>query len=238
MILDGNTSSLRYFAKTDPWSSHSIICSWLKKYPPETNVLDVGTASGTLGKNCAGLGLEIEGLEPVESWVDEARPFYRRILATTLENTPDSFLQNRDVIVCADILEHLPDPDVQLLRLVHLQRPDTRYLVSVPNVANIWVRFSLLVGRFDYANRGILDRTHLRFFTRKSFTAFLEAAGLTVEEMKYSPIPLNLVNSYFDRSALGRAWFGLLNRLTQMLPTLLAYQFVVRARISREEIHR
>lgn len=226
----------RYLIKTDPWSSHSIICRWLKTFAPRTRVLDVGTASGALGKNCTGLDLEITGLEPVASWAEEARQFYQEILITSLENAPDTFLRDHDVIVCADILEHLPDPDVQLRRLIKLQKPKAEFLISVPNVANIWVRINLLFGKFDYTDKGILDRTHLRFFTKKSFAAFLNDAGLKPLETKYSPIPVNLVNSFFDRTPLGRSLFRLLNWVTRILPTLLAYQFIVRAKVSQEEI--
>ena len=70
---------------------------------------------------------------------------------------------------------------------------DGLLIISVPNVAHLWVRLQLLLGRFDYADRGILDRTHLRFFTRRSFAAFLGDAGLDVEELVATPVPLPLV---------------------------------------------
>ena len=71
--------------------------------------------------------------------------------------------------------------------------PRGTVIVSVPNVAHLWVRLSLLAGRFDYADRGILDRTHLRFFTRRSLLALLRAAGLAVVELAVTPVPLPLV---------------------------------------------
>lgn len=198
--------------------------------------MDVGAAAGMLGKKCAALRFELDGIEPVPSWAEIATEYYERVICAKIEDVPNSFIENHDVVVCADILEHLPDPDVQLSRLIKLQKPEAEYLISVPNIANIWVRINLLFGKFDYTEKGILDRTHLRFFTRKSFLSFLNDAGLRVDEIKYSPIPLDLVNSYFDRSALGRFLFGLLNWLAQVLPTLLAYQFIVRAKVLQEEI--
>jgi len=66
-------------------------------------------------------------------------------------------------------------------------------IVSVPNVAHLWVRLSLLAGRFHYTDRGILDRTHLRFFTRRTLLELLRAAGLTVVELAVTPVPLPLV---------------------------------------------
>ncbi len=67
------------------------------------------------------------------------------------------------------MLEHLSDPLAALVVGQPASRPGGVVIVSVPNVAHLWVRLSLLAGRFDYADRGILDRTHLRFFTRRTF---------------------------------------------------------------------
>src|SRR5262249_4449673 len=95
----------------------------------------------------------------------------------------------------------------------------------------LWVRLSLLTGHFDYADRGILDRTHLRFFTRRTLLATLAQAGLDVETLRVTPVPLPLVVP--DRFH-GR-WLGIVHALSawssRRWPTGLAYQFVVACRV-------
>src|SRR5206468_13015382 len=82
-----------------------------------------------------------------------------------------------DAVVCADVLEHLPRPEQLLVRIRGWMRDGGTLFVSVPTVANVTVRAGLLAGRFPYAERGILDRTHLRFYTRRTASQLLTAAG-------------------------------------------------------------
>lgn len=226
---EGNVRD-RYTEKLDPWSSHSIIYGWLAARPPGTRVLDVGTASGMLGRRFAAVGWTLKGVEYKPEYAEAARQYYSDFYQGSITDAPDAFLQGQDVVVCADILEHTPDPQAVLTRLVELQQPGAVFILSVPNVAHLWVRFNLLFGRFDYAENGILDRTHLRFFTKKTFLQLVDRSGLKIEELRFSPVPLPLVNPFFEKYALGRALHRLLARLTNCIPTLLAYQFVARGR--------
>jgi hypothetical protein len=91
------------------------------------------------------------------------------------------------------------------------------------------VRINLLAGRFDYTDRGILDRTHLHFFTRRTFKAMLLSVGLVVAELRATPIPLNLVHPVFEQTPAGRSFHKGLAGCTTALPTLLGYQFVAKA---------
>lgn len=228
-------NSLPYLEKTDAWSSHSIISAWVKEFPPGTRVLDIGTAAGVIGRQSSGLGLSRKGIEPNPEWAEIAREFYEEMLRSTLEAAPDDFLANQEVIICADILEHTVDPQKALQRLVSLQQPGSCFLLSVPNVANLWVRMQLLFGKFNYAENGILDRTHLHFFTRSTFIEMLSACNLRIEKLKYSPIPLNLVNPFFQTTAVGRSLHDLLARVTRGIPTLFAYQFVAKTILENKE---
>src|SRR5262245_49400337 len=96
-------------------------------------------------------------------------------------------------IVYGDVLEHLVDPLGVLMGLNRFLSPEGAVVLSIPNVAHLWVRLSLLAGRFDYGDRGILDRTHLRYFTRRSFLEMLARADLEVRELVATPAPLPLV---------------------------------------------
>ena len=215
-----------YSDKTDPFSSHTRIKSILRNLPEGTRILDIGTASGTLGRMCQDQELLFFGIEPKKTWVDLARPYYQYILESKLEDAPDDYLLGYDVIVCADILEHLIYPLDALRRVVNLRVEDSIFIISVPNVANLWIRLSLLFGNFTYTDKGILDKTHLHFFTKRSFLEILDNAGLLIINIKYTPIPLNLVHPKFKKKGF-RVLHRLLAILTNSFPTLLAYQFIV-----------
>jgi len=108
--------------------------------------------------------------------------------------------------------------------------PDGEVVISIPNVAHLWMRLSLLAGRFDYGERGILDRTHLRFFTRRTLAALVTGAGLRVARLTSTPVPLyQVVPPRWHGRALA-AVHALSARSALALPRLLAYQFVVGAR--------
>ncbi len=217
---------LPYHDKRDPWSSHTIIYEWLRKLPKGAEVLDIGAASGTLGRMCQGLDLRLKGIEPNPQWAQMAHPFYSDFFVGQLEEVPAKFLEETDVVVLADVLEHMSDPQTVLTGLVGKQSVDCQFIISVPNIANIWVRLNLLFGHFDYTERGILDRTHLHFYTRSTFLSLIRASGLNVLAMKATPIPLNLTNPFFERNVIGRWLHRILAHLTSWLPTLLGYQFV------------
>lgn len=89
-----------------------------------------------------------------------------------------------DVLLCLDVLEHLRDPQAALRRLSTLLRPDGRLIASLPNLQYVKVSLPLLFGRFDYADDGVLDRTHLRFFTRRSALRMFADAGFEVERVE------------------------------------------------------
>ncbi|MBV5337477.1 MAG: hypothetical protein J0653_05890, partial [Deltaproteobacteria bacterium] len=94
---------------------------------------------------------------------------------------------------------------------------------------NLWARLNLLFGNFDYTDRGILDRTHLRFFTRKTLMSMIKNTGLEIVSVQVTPIPLELVSSFFVTPP-GKIFHAAFAGLTSFLPTLLGYQFIVEAR--------
>jgi hypothetical protein len=124
-------------------------------------------------------------------------------------------------MIWADILEHLGDPAAVLRNFRPLLAPDGRMVASVPNGANWALRASLLAGRWDYTERGLLDRTHLRNFTRKSFLNTIESAGYDVIETDVTcPIPV----------WRGGRLSAMAHGLARMRPGLLAYQHLAVAR--------
>jgi 2-polyprenyl-3-methyl-5-hydroxy-6-metoxy-1,4-benzoquinol methylase len=219
-----------YFEKKEPWSSHWYIRHWLEKFKPGTRVLDIGTASGILGQSLKDSGFILTGLEPNRAWAQMAKPYYHNFFQGTVEEASPELLQGQDVVILADILEHLQDPRCVLKRLLDLQASGCIFIVSVPNIANISIRLNLLFGRFEYQDRGILDQTHFRLFTRRTLLRLLESAGLEILDCQVTPVPLELVHPFFVQSPVGKPLYAGLFHLTRLFPTLLGYQFVVKAR--------
>jgi SAM-dependent methyltransferase len=181
-----------YRLKDDPHSSHSVILSRLGEGRGR-KALDVGAADGFLAERLTAQGWTVTALERDPELAARARGRCKEVVVADLESAPPLLHGPFDAIVYGDVLEHLSDPGAVLRVLDQTLAPAGIVIVSVPNVAHLWVRLSLLAGRFDYADRGILDRTHLRFFTRRTLRELLRAAGLTVVELAVTPVPLPLV---------------------------------------------
>ncbi len=145
-----------------------------------------------------------------------------------LESVPQ-LPRNFDAVLAADTLEHLSDPG-RMLHLIHdALPPGAPLLLSVPNIANVYVRLNLLVGRFPYADRGLLDRTHRVFFTRSLLRRLLAGAGFRIERETVSTIPLPLAFPRAPRRPVDAA-AAALQGLTRAMPKLLGYQLLVLAR--------
>ena len=209
-----------YEYKGESWSSHRIIADWLSTFSAGTRVLDIGAATGMLGKACAGKGFVMDGIEPNAEWAGLARPYYHNLKNAPVEKALAESLHSYDVIVFADVLEHLMNPEDVLRQLMQVQPEQCLFLISVPNVANLWVRVNLLLGRFEYQDRGILDRTHLHFFTWRSLKGMLTSLGLEIHKSAVTPIPLSLVNSFYRDNRIGRLAGRYLNCLTQAMPSV------------------
>ena len=169
-------SSAAYRLKGDPHSSHALILATLGEGGGR-RVLDGGAADGFLAAELTTRGWQVTALERDPARAAAARGKCREVVVVDLEReTPrldGAFL----AAVYGDVIEHLSDPLAVMRRLNRLLAPGAVVIVSVPNVAHLWVRLSLLLGRFEYAERGILDGTHLRFFTRRTFLELLGASA-------------------------------------------------------------
>lgn len=195
--------------------------------PESSKVLDVGCASGMLARRCQ-KKLKFFGIETVAEWAEIAKPYYEKLWLCAFEEAAEETLRGYDAIVLGDVLEHIAKPEDTLKKLASLQTTGCKFIISVPNVANIWMRVNLLMGRFDYAERGILDKTHLRFFTRKTIKQLVNEAGLEILSIQVTPIPLELISSFFN-TPIGSLIHAAFAGLTSLFPTLLGYQFIVEA---------
>jgi 2-polyprenyl-3-methyl-5-hydroxy-6-metoxy-1,4-benzoquinol methylase len=227
---DGPVSiASRYTLKSDPHSSHSVILGWLAEGRGR-RLLDVGAADGLLSRLLTERGWKVTGLEADPVAAAAGAPYCERMIVADLDAGVPPLPGEFDAIVCADILEHLRDPAAALAVLRRALAPDGLLVISIPNVAHLWIRLSLLAGRFDYTDRGILDRTHLRFFTRRALGALVAGAGLRAERITATPVPLyQVVPERWHGGALA-AVHALSAGAARAVPRLLAYQFLVLAR--------
>ncbi len=151
-------------------------------------VLDLGCASGRVGQRLleTGRAKELIGAEIFGPAAAEAAKIYQKVYVVDVEESELPYVDHFDYVICGDILEHLKDPYKVVRRISTMLKPGGSLLVCVPNVRNFRVLKKLIFqGQWEYVSSGILDRTHLRFFTRSSCRRMLEGAGLRVyhEEM-------------------------------------------------------
>ena len=223
------TTRVRYVLKADPHSSHTVMLRWLGDGHGR-RLLDVGAADGLLARELTARGWRVTAIEADAAQARAGVDTCERMLVADLDQATPALDGDFDAIVFGDVLEHLREPDRVLTELTRALAPGAPVVVSVPNVAHLWIRLSLAVGRFEYAERGILDRTHLRFFTRRSLLALLTRAGLRVERLTATPVPLyQVVPSRLHGRTLAVV-HGASAAVARVLPRLLAYQFVVLAR--------
>jgi len=220
-----SVSGAPYRLKDDPYSSHSLILSRLGAGRGR-RALDVGAADGFLAAELTSRDWKVTALERDPAQAAHAAARCEQAIAVDLEREAPALAGLYDAAIYGDVIEHLSDPLRVMRELGRHLAPGAVVIVSVPNVAHLSVRLSLLFGRFEYRDRGILDRTHLRFFTRRTFVDFLGRAGLAVRELMVTPAPLPLVvparfhGPWLDAlhcfsAGTARAW-----------PRGLAYQFV------------
>jgi methionine biosynthesis protein MetW len=201
--------------------------------PRGVRVLDVGCGAGSLtvianrNKNN-----QVLAIEPDPARAAAARA---RGLNVVADQMTDELLKAQgpfDVIVFADVLEHLAAPGALLDLAKTGLAPGGHLVASVPNVAHWTVRLKLLLGRFDYAPSGIMDATHLRWFTQRSFRRLVESHGFEIVSMDASVANwLRRCRSFPFKVVPGRLRTPLLRALTARYPGLFGYQFLVVARL-------
>ena len=224
------SESPRYPWKEIPGSSHLLLLERVAGRGEGLALLDLGFGSGELARRVrprcrylAGIDADAEAARAAEGILDEVH------VGDLAEGLARRWAFPFDVIVAGDILEHLPCPEELMAPIRSLLAPGGRLLLSLPNVANVTTRLALLAGRFDYADRGILDRTHLRFYTLKTARRLLVSAGFRIVGEWVTPMPVELAVPALARPPLlgpGRAVSSALGRLS---PGLFGYQLVFEA---------
>ncbi|MGQ0833098.1 MAG: methyltransferase domain-containing protein [Microthrixaceae bacterium] len=218
-----------YELKADEASSHSRLTDWLAGRQGG-RVLDLGCADGYVAAGLRQLGHHVTGVDVV------TRHGVKERVDVFVEADLDAGLpleitdgERFDVVLAADVLEHVRDPESLLRAIQDVLAPDGRLLVSVPNFGHWYPRLRVATGRFDYDRRGILDRGHVRFFTRRSFERVLHRSGWHALRREATGLPFDVA----DRGGTG----GLGGRLRRTVgwvdargvrwrPTLFGYQLL------------
>jgi SAM-dependent methyltransferase len=218
----------KYVWKEIPGSSHDLLRRRIPSLPPGLRLLDLGAAGGHLGRAVRSRCSYLAGVEPdstLPPWAREGYDAWREVDALHAGEWDQPF----DVVVCADVLEHLANPAGMLERIHDWLHPEGVLLVSLPNVANVSIRVGLLFGRFRYTDRGILDRSHLSFYTRSSARQLLEGADFRVRAMEPTAMPYELAIPGVSRPPLVGMVRGIAQATARAWPTLFGYQFVFEA---------
>ncbi|MCL1869575.1 MAG: class I SAM-dependent methyltransferase [Promicromonosporaceae bacterium] len=193
---------------------------------PGKRVLDVGCAGGFLADALNSQGCKVSGVELDPEAAEEARPKLERLVVGNIEESPlaDSFPGEKfDAIVFGDILEHLRDPAAVLRSALEILADDGRIVISVPNVAHGSLRLALLQSRWRYRDTGLLDRTHITFFTLESLVEMLTSVGLVIHEAWAPVLDVLGTEVEIDADALPE---GIVDWVRHQ-PRALEYQYVV-----------
>ena len=198
----------------DRYNRHRIFVNIAREY---ASVLELGCSNGFLSRLIASEQTRVVGIEIDADAAREARRHCSGVYGLDLNHAhwSDAVVERFDLAAFGDVLEHLLDPAKALREARRVLNPGGRVLICLPNVAHWTVRLKLLAGRFDYQSIGIMDHTHLRFFTLPSARRLVAAAGYQV--LAFRPV----IGGRF--TGRGRAvWDG----LARVLPGLFAYQMI------------
>ena len=191
-------------------------------------VLELGAASGHVTKALKSLNNVVTAVERDARFSENLSEIADEVIITDLDWLD---LRERlsgkkfEVVLAGDVLEHCSKPELVLLQIHDLLTPDGYVVISLPNVAHGDVRLSLLTGTFDYSDTGLLDRTHLRFFTRSSIHTFLHQSHFQVDAIFGSTASIGTTE--FGPPKAGVPAEAI--EFVQKDPDALVYQFIVKA---------
>jgi 2-polyprenyl-3-methyl-5-hydroxy-6-metoxy-1,4-benzoquinol methylase len=209
----------------DRSSSHALIIELLGL---DKRVLDVGCATGNLAEVLAGRGCRVTGIEIDPEAARQAEKHCERVIVGDVESLDLGAELDEsvfDVIVFGDVLEHLKDPLQTLRRFKPFLQTEGYVIASIPNIAHGSVRLALMQGRFRYRSLGLLDDTHLRFFTRETVEQLFKDAGFLIADLRRTTRGVFDTEIEIDREQLPPEVL----RLVEEDPEASTYQFVLSA---------
>jgi 2-polyprenyl-3-methyl-5-hydroxy-6-metoxy-1,4-benzoquinol methylase len=210
----------RYLNSSKNWWKYDPKWIAYREILKNEDVLDVGCSYGDFGKKLKEKGCKVDGVEIDLIAAAAAREYLDHVDSFDIDQFPvvsSMFKKVYDTITYMDVLEHCKNPDLVISEFNKYLARDGRIIVSVPNIVNIKERFLILCGRFNYEEYGVMDRTHLRFYTRASSYLMISRHFENVRFIGYTPR------------------FNSLNRLVNIWPTLFALQFVIEGKFKKDD---
>jgi 2-polyprenyl-3-methyl-5-hydroxy-6-metoxy-1,4-benzoquinol methylase len=177
---------ITYSAGIDLHASNNPFVELLKMVGNGKRVLEVGPGSGHVTKQLMLQGCRVTCVEKDRAMAEMAKSFCDHMIVGDIESDTIGLqfsTERFDVVTFGDVLEHLRDPVEVLTKVKPLIAPTGYLVASIPNVAHRSLRLSLLFGEFDYGDMGLLDRTHLRFFTIRTIEKMMNESGFQIVDM-------------------------------------------------------
>ncbi|MET3806695.1 2-polyprenyl-3-methyl-5-hydroxy-6-metoxy-1,4-benzoquinol methylase [Nakamurella sp. UYEF19] len=220
-----------YAFKEGDGSSHSLILEMMAGLAP-SKVLDLGCSAGLLAEQIRAAGHTVVGVDAIE--LPEVRDRTDAFFVADLEKPlAPEIGTGFDVVIAGDIIEHLARPGDALREMRRVLRPGGQLILSVPNFGHWYPRFRVTFGLFGYDRRGVLDNTHLRFFTRSTLRRTVRRAGFDVLQEASTGLPLGTIGASGGLAGVLRKIDAALVRLR---PTLFGYQNVLRLTPHAEDV--
>jgi glycosyltransferase involved in cell wall biosynthesis len=213
-----------YAFKQGGGSSHEVILEMMRGMPP-SRVLDLGCSGGHFAAHVRAAGHHVTGVDLLE--IPGVRERTDHFVKASLEDgIPGEAGEGFDVVIAADIIDQLSEPARVMRDVCRVLRPGGQVLLSMPNFGHWYPRIRVATGLFSYDRRGILDETHLRFFTRNTLRHLVRATGFDVVEERATGLPLGPIS---ESDGSRHRFIGAIDRaLVRARPTLFAYQYVQR----------
>jgi len=209
-------------------------------------ILDIGCGEGELGRILKHKGNTVYGIEYEKRGYELSKKKLDKVLFGDISSLqlPKDW-KDFDYVIFADVIEHLYDPGSVLKKIKPLLKKGGFVLISTPNIANWLIRLRLLLGRFDYKESGVMDKTHIRFFTLRSLKKLINETGYKIEEIDFIPNIILSIISLFScnkgsssivskESGAKSLYFKLIYPVEKLISRInirfFAYEFVVKIR--------
>ena len=211
-VIMQNCNSDRYYTSSKKWWRYDPKWVVLDEVSKPESVLDIGCSYGDLGVMLKQKGCMVDGVEIYEPAYTEAKKVLNYVYKIDMDH-PDliqtEILNSYSLITLMDVLEHFKDPQSVLSACRRKLSKDGRVIISLPNVVNIRERILFFFGYFDYKEYGVLDKTHLHFYTKKTAIALMSSVFLEVRLIECTPR------------------YDFLKRFVKFWPEMFALQFVI-----------